>query len=56
MIESVMLMDGSFFDTCHGFIVFFFPGFIGQPGIAKGHLQAAVPQQLLQTLQAHAGI
>jgi hypothetical protein len=44
------------FNNTHGFKVFFFPGSVRQLGIAKRHLQVAVPQQLLQTLDAHAGI
>jgi hypothetical protein len=44
------------FDAGHGPEVFLLAGFIGQPSIASGLLHSAMAQQLLQTLQAHAGI
>ena len=51
-----MAIDFSPFDDLHRFIVFFSAGVIGQPGIAARHLDVAVAQKLLKTLQRHAAI
>ncbi len=56
MIESVMAIDFSPFDDLHRLIIFFSAGVIGQPGIAASHLDVAVAQKLLKTLQRHAAI
>ncbi len=56
MIESVMAIDLPPFDDLHRFIVFFSAGVIGQPCIAASHLDVAVAQKLLKTLQRHAAI
>jgi len=42
-----MATDPLLFDDFHGFKIFFFAPVVGQSGIASGHLDAAVPQQLL---------
>ena len=44
------------FDPRHGPEVFLLPGSVRQPGVAPGHLQFGVAQQLLQTFQTQAGI
>jgi len=49
-------MGFSLFDNCHRPEVLFPAGVVRQSGIAPGHLDAAVPQELLHTLQTHAGI
>ena len=51
-----MAIDPSAFYDCHGSKILFFTGIIRQSGIAARHLNAAVPQKLLNTLQPHAGI
>jgi hypothetical protein len=51
-----MAIDATPFYHLHGTKVFFFPGIVGKPCIAPGHLNGAVTQELLQALQAHAGI
>ena len=56
MITLVRFIDLLAFNNAHGLEVFLFPGCVGQLSIAQGHLQIAVTQQLLQTLDAHAGI
>ena len=56
MIELLRFMDLFSFNNGHGFKVLFFTGFVREPGIAQSHLQAAMAQKLLQTLQAHPGI
>jgi hypothetical protein len=56
MIALVMAIDPSTFDDCHGSKILFFACIIRQPGIPACHLNAAVAQKLLNTLQSHAGI
>src|SRR4030042_4781954 len=52
----LMAMTLPFFDDRHRPEVLFPAGVVRQPGVAPGHLDAAVPQELLQALQAHAGV
>src|SRR5665647_2124374 len=52
----VMAIGFSLFDDRHGPEVFFPASVVRQPGVAPGHLDAAVAQELLQTLQTHAGV
>jgi hypothetical protein len=40
----------------HGSEVFFFPGLVREPGITACHIQRAMPQQRLETLDPHPGI
>jgi len=56
MIASVMAIDVPLFDKRHSPEIFLFPGLVRKLGIAPGHFQVGVSQQLLQTLQSHAGI
>ena len=56
MIESVMAIDLPPFDDLHRFIVLFSSGVIGESGIAASHLDVAVAQKILKTLQRHAAI
>ena len=51
-----MSIDPPVFDDCHGPKILFFACIVRQPGIPAGHLNTAVPQKLLKTLQSHAGI
>ena len=51
-----MPIDLTPFYDGHGPEVFFLPGLIREPGIMPGHLYSAVSQELLNTLQPHAGI
>ena len=44
------------FDDGHGREVLFLPGPIREPGVTPGHLDRAVSQKLLNTLQPHAGV
>jgi len=44
------------FDPGHGPKVFLLPSFVGQTCVSSSLLQITMPQQLLQTLQAHPGI
>jgi hypothetical protein len=52
----VMAMVFSLFDARHRPEVLFPASVVRQPGIAPGHLDAAVPQELLQALQAHTSV
>ena len=56
MIASVITIPVSPFYPGHGLKIFFLPGLIGKPGISPCLLDTPVPQQYLETLQAHAGI
>lgn len=53
MIQSVSAIDCPPFYDRHGPKVLLLPGFVGEPRIAPGDLDAVVPQKRLQTLQAH---
>ena len=55
-MAAVMAIGFSLFDDRHRPEVLVPAGVIRQPGVAPGHLDAAVAQKLLQTLQAHAGV
>ena len=51
-----MAIGFSLFDDRHGPEVLFPAGVVRQPGVTPGHLDTAMPQELLQTLQAHASV
>ena len=51
-----MSMDPTPFDDLHRAEVLPFAGRVGEPRIAAGYLDTAVAEDLLQTLQSHAGI
>ena len=55
-MAAVMAIGFSLFDDRHGPEVFFPAGVVRQPGVTPGHLDTAVTQELLQALQAHAGV
>ncbi len=56
MITSVITMPVPLFYDGHGLKIFFLPGLVGEPGITPGLFNITVPQQHLETLQAHADI
>jgi len=49
-------MGASLLDDGHRPEVFLFAGGVGEPGIAAGHLNRAMPQKRLQALQPHPGV
>ena len=56
MMASVIAIDASLLDDGHRPEVLLFAGGVGEPGIAPGHLDRAMPQERLQALQPHPGI
>src|SRR5664279_5530695 len=55
-MAAVMAIGCPLFNDRHRPEVLFPAGVVRQLGVAPGHLDTAVPQELLQTLQTHAGV
>src|SRR5512139_2689163 len=55
-MSSVVSIDPSFLDDCHGPEVFFFSRSIGEPRVSASHLDVLMTHELLEDLQAHTRI